>query len=140
MDDGEESWCGWREACGLLGVSRTTLGKLVREGKIGFLADPSKQRGTKYSARDIGEILEARVSERVPLYGADGSSNLKGRVADWVDHRFLDRADACWFFLLAHGYLDRDESRKLRARIIQDIARSQSEGKYLCMAHAQIGE
>lgn len=90
------------------------------------------ERSTRYKGEDVERMRAARVERREPLFHIDGPINLKGHVADWKDHRFLDRVDACWTFLMAHGYLDRDTSEALRARIKEDIKRADEDHLFHC--------
>lgn len=64
----------------------------------------------------------------------DGPINLLGRVPDWKGHSFIQRVDACWALMMAHGYLDRAWSEQLRERIAADIGRAGARGRFACSA------
>lgn len=117
-------WLTERQAAELLDVTPKVVRRLASKGRVATMDTPGMERGRRYKGQDIRAILKGRTERREPLYSPDGELNLKGHVADWVGHRFTDRLDACWLFLMAHGYLDRDVSETVRDRIREDIIRA----------------
>lgn len=129
MADNGDGWLTRGQACEQLKATPYLLNKLVEQGRIKTQTTSGLDHSRRFWKEDVDVIRDSRVEHRVPLHGENGTFNLDGHVADWQGHRFIDRVDACWVFLTAHGYLDRETSEALRSRIKADIARSRLTGK-----------
>lgn len=127
-----KKWVGITEGFQMLGCTRVEFERLVRDRQIGVTGKGDGPRSRRFRVADIQALKDRRAEPREELFAEDGRIRLRGHVADWINHRLVERADACWMFLTAYGYATRDESNAIRVRIVSDVDRSGLSRKFFC--------